>query len=193
MTVKLNYTDGNMTRTAGATFSLFRLRANALFDVDPLLASGTVSGFTELATLYRQYRVTHLEFEWTAINNENFPVIIGAFFSNVDVIAAVVSAEGALGTLENPFSTRAHCLSIASGMDRTTLVGKLPLSKVHGSALNYLADNDYSALVTGNPANLIFINFVMVSTVGANLATGISSSLVLRFTTEFFNRQTNAV
>jgi len=188
ITVKLNYTDGTMLRTSGATFLAFRLRANSLFDVDPLLGSGTISGFTEIAALYRQYRVTHCEFEWTAVNNQLQPVVVGALFSNIDVPTVVTTNEQALGALENPFSTRAHCLSAGGGMDRVTLVGKLPLGQVHGNELEYMASNDFSALVNANPAVILFLTFIVVDTTGAGLAQGISSSLVLRFTCQFFNR-----
>jgi hypothetical protein len=155
------------------------------------LVSGSISGFPELATLYREYKVHDLEFEWNVVNRESFPVVIGVVYSCYDLATQVTSAANALNTLENGFSTRGKIISGAGGMDRFCFRGKMGLAKLLGNALQYEGATDYASLVTGNPVNMLYINFIVVSTTGASLTNGIVQGLTLRYNTKLYNRQAN--
>jgi hypothetical protein len=189
---KLNFIDGNPLRfNALSNYVYWRYRANSVFDPDPLILTGGISGFTELAALYREYRVTHLEFEWNISNRESFPVMIGLAFTTLDVVGTITSGAAAFNLLENGYSTRGKILSAAGGQDRFTFKGKVSIADLFGNPEQYAGDNSYAANVTGDPARLLFANCVAVSTTGANMALGVSISMTLRYTTQFFNRQSN--
>lgn len=187
----VNYIDPSMLRTSLNSYNYFRFRANNLFDPDPLILSGQISGFQELATLYREYKVTDVEFEWNVVNRESFPVVIGVVYSTYDLATQVTSPAAALNTIENGFSTRAKILSAAGGMDRFCFKGKVKLAQLLGNPSQYDGDTDYGALVNAGPVYQLFVNFVVVSTTGASLTLGIVSGLTLRYSSKFFNRQNN--
>jgi hypothetical protein len=187
----MNYVDDSMTRSVAAAWLSFRFRANSVFDPDPLILTGGIAGFSELAQLYDFYRVTHLEFEWSVSNLEAFPVMVGAVFSNRDINSLISSTTAAHNALENGFTSKALIMSGAGGQDRLLVRGKLALSKLWGDEISYWADQDFASVVTTNPAKSLYINFIVTSGTGANLSNGISSSLKLRYTTEWFARATN--
>lgn len=191
MVVKQNFTSEIMVQTAGATFKLIRFRANSLFDPDPVLGGTSYAGYTALAVLYREYRVTHLEFEWNVSNLEAFPIIVGCFFSNTDLSGVIATNQAARDALENGFSTRPRQLSAFGGMDKEMLRGKLALGKLLGNMVEYMASSGYASLNNTNPALQLFINFVLISATGANLTNGVASNITLRATSEWFNRQFN--
>jgi len=189
---KLNYLDDDMLRTnAGGNFEVFRFRANSVFDPDPLILSGGIAGFSELAALYNYYRVTHLEFEWACTNNESFPVQIGCVFSNTDIAASIATQTQAHNALENGYSTQALLLSAKGGQDRILVKGKLDLASLWGNRENYLCENSFSALTNANPVQLLYINFIISTGTASLLANGVTSSLKLKFTTQFYSRITN--
>ncbi len=188
---RLNYIDSDMKRTAAAPFLCFRYRANSLYDPDPLVLSGAVSGFAELANLYKIYRVIHTGFEWTVSNNEDFPVIVGVVYSTSDLASSIASADDALNALENGYSSRSKLLSAKGGQDRLQIQGDLDLYKLVGNKQYFDASSEFGALTSANPTAILYINFIVVSTGGSNLTNGVSQGLQLRFTTKFYDRVTN--
>ncbi len=187
---RLNYIDNTMTLTDGASpFLVRRFRANSVFDPDFALGGGTVAGFTELAALYRLYRVKTLEFEWTCSNNEDFPVLVGAFYT--PIVFTVTSTDEALNCLENGYSTRGQLLSAKGGQDRITIRGSLDLHKLVGNRTVYNAAPEYGSLVSTSPSTVLFFSLIVVSTNGSNLTNGISTSCTLRYHTQLYDRVVN--
>ena len=57
----LRYVDSAYVRNnPGGNYLVYSFRINDLYDPDPLLLSGSISGFKEIMQFYAQYRVLHV-------------------------------------------------------------------------------------------------------------------------------------
>jgi len=190
MDVTLAYNDNTQSRFATAsTFAFFRMRANSVFDPDPLLATGGISGFLEWGSLYRKYLVTDVHVEWILSNLNAHPVNVVFCASTVDLAAAVASANAVSDLGELNFSVVRN-LSAAGGQDRATISKTINLAKLHGRFQQYLTDDDYSGFAgTGptNPAQMLFLNFGAWSNLP--LTSGIDCTLRIKYRVTWFERQ----
>lgn len=191
MDIKMNFTSEVGTLVSATTFLVRSFRANSLFDPDFLLGGTSFAGYTAISALYREYRVTHCEFEWSLTNLEATGTIVGVVFSTIALTSTVATIQQARDALENGFSTRARLVSPMGGMDKEMLRGKLPLWKLLGNQSEYMSDSSYSSLNNANPVSSLFINCILISTGGVNLTNGVSSAFTLRNTCQWFNRQNN--
>ncbi len=188
--ITLVYQDSSMTRfNSGATFAYYRMRANGLYDPDPLLATGGISGFLEWGSIYRKYVVTDVHYEWKVTNREVFPVNIVTAVGNVDLVAAVSSVNAAADIAELKYSSTA-VLSAAGGQDRAVINKTVHLPKVHGRPEQYLGDDNYSGFggaAPSNPNTLLYIHFAAYST--ANMAVGCDVVLRIKFRVTWYDVQ----
>ena len=75
------YRDNSYTRNnPGNNFLVYSLRINDLYDPDPLVLSGSISGFKEMMQFYQYYRVKFFSAAIQLFNNEAFPLMYGAVF-----------------------------------------------------------------------------------------------------------------
>ena len=73
---KLRYVDSAYVRNnPGNNFLIYSFRVNDLYDPDPLILSGSLSGFKELMQFYAQYRVLRITAAVTIVNIETFPLM----------------------------------------------------------------------------------------------------------------------
>jgi len=180
--VDLYYIDSVQTRNnAGNLISTWRYRVNSAFDPDPLLGTGAIPGFVEWAAFYDRYRVLDFMYDAQFSNLEAFPLQVVAAPSLLDLGANYASAVDIPGF---PYGTKS-LISTLGGQDRARLSGHLDLEKFEGSPTIY-TDNNYSGVVSGNPTNVRFMNFGLVS--DANLVHGVFISMKLGFRTLFYQR-----
>jgi len=185
--VTLAYTDSTLIRNnAGNKYLFFRLRANGLYDPDPLLLTGNVSGFSEYSNFFRRYLVTSVSLDWQVTNLEAFPITLVTTASTFDIASVITTPALVLDQAENPFFVERK-LSQAGGMDRARLVKTVRLDKLHGDPKTYMGSMTYSGLGLSNPTNLLFLNFMVAS--NSNLVNGIDSTLRIRFKVKWFERQ----
>jgi hypothetical protein len=184
-TVWLNYIDATIVRNnAGANYLVFLMRANSVYDPDPLLSTGGISGFAEWANFYSQYRVIDCQVSWTVCNKESFPVHVGFNLSSAPL--AVTTVAKAIDCLENGYSVGPVTISTSGGMDRVMLTKRINLSKLWGDTIQYKADDNWSASVISNPSFLIYIN--LIGYASSPFVNGIDSDLRLRFRVKFYSR-----
>jgi len=186
----LVYNDSTITRFNGASsFSFFRMRANSIFDPDPLLLTGGISGFTEWGGLYRKYLVTDVHIEWKVCNLNNVGVNLVFSASTVDVNGLITSNNTVADLAELPFSS-AVALSPTGGQDRAIITKTISLAKLHGRPEQYLTDDNYSGFLgsaASNPTNILFLNFGAFAS--ANMTSGIDSTLRIKYRVQLYERQ----
>jgi len=189
-TITMAYTDSILVRNnAGNKYLYFRLRANALYDPDPLLLTGGVSGFSEYGAFYRRYLVTQVCVDWQVTNLESFPITLVHNVTPVDLVTAVTSPNLVLDMAENVYSIEKK-LSQAGGMDRVRIIKTVNLATCHGNPMEYMASENYSGLggtAPANPTLLFYLNFAVAS--NTNLVNGIDSTLRIRFKVKWYERQ----
>ena len=78
MFVQLNYMDttSRVLAAAGNPFGYIRYFSNGMFDANPLILTSPIPGFTELASLYEQYRVHSIKVSLRFCNQETFPSVV---------------------------------------------------------------------------------------------------------------------
>ena len=74
----LRYCDSTYVRNnPGGNFLVYSFRINDLYDPDPIILSGSVSGFKELMQFYSYYRVLSVNIGVHITNNETFSIMYG--------------------------------------------------------------------------------------------------------------------
>jgi len=187
--VTLAYADNNINRNnAGSKYMYYRFRANSVYDPDPLLGSGAISGFSEYTNFYRRYLVTDIKVTWIVTNLESFPISLVMIPSTIDLATTVTDANDVLDNMENQWSVFRK-VSAAGGMDRAVIRKRYNLPAFHGLKKEYYDSMQYSGLGLANPPVMYFINFMAAST--TNFVNGIDSTLQIQYKVRWYERQNN--
>lgn len=188
---KLSYVDSTTARNnPGGSYLITGIRINDLYDPDPAILTGSISGFKEIMQFYKNYRAIHNEVEVTITNQENFPIIWGLYFSQDNILGLIPTAAAALNVLENGYTTGARTISSKGGMDRDTQVCHIPLSDLVGNSALYVGDTQYTGTISTSPAISLWCFLIIVSGTGAVLNNGIVFNSKYTYKTRFFNRIT---
>lgn len=185
----LAYQDGNTSRlSSGNPWNYFAMRANSVYDPDPLLASGGISGFSEWGAFYRTYRVLDVEIRWTVANvTGNQPISVFALLSSVATPATTYA--GLVNLSENSMATPVRTISQVGGMDRTTITARWSLWKLMGQ--QQLTDTSYTGFLgTGASNPAIIINIYFCAYTQTALTNPIFSDLKIYFKVQLTDRQT---
>lgn len=185
----LNYIDSAYVRNnPGNNFLVYSFRINDLYDPDPLILSGSVSGFKEIMQFYSYYRVLKTSVSFKIYNNENFAIIYGAIFSQQNLTGTLTTRDDAINALENDFSTRARLLSGKGGMDHEDINFEIQPWLLLGDKKQYDAEQSYAGLGLATPSIPLWLNFIVASPTGAALANGYTNSTTISMHSEFFGR-----
>lgn len=185
----LNYIDAAYTRNApGNNYLVYSFRINDLYDPDPLILSGSVSGFKEIMQFYSQYRVLKTSVSFKIFNNETFALLYGAVLSQSNLTGTIASRDDAINALENDFSTRARILSAKGGMDHEDINFEIQPWQLLGDKKQYMADINYAGLGLATPSIPLWLNFIVASPTGTALVNGYTNSTTISMHAEFFGR-----
>jgi len=173
------------------SFNYFSMRANSVFDPDPLLATGGISGFSEWGTFFRIYRVTAVQLRWEVINvPTNPPIVVGIVPSSTVPTAATRTTV--INLLENKFVSPIRSISVSGGMDRAVINYHLSLRQFVGNP-TVLTDRDYAGFMgssPGNPSQVIFLNFIAYCPSSSVLTVNVVSNLKITYFCNLSDRQT---
>lgn len=185
----LNYIDSGYVRNnGGANYLVYAFRANDLFDPDPLILSGSVSGFKELMQFYGLYRVIKTKIHMKITNNESFPLIYGYVFSQASLAGVVGSRDDAINALETNFSTRGRLISAKGGIDTDEIQSELSMSQLLGSKQQYNSEIGYAGVGQATPVIPLYINLIIASPNANLLPNGVTTALTFEYRAEFFGR-----
>jgi len=186
---RLNYNDDLTQKASGASYLVWRYRINDIYDPDPLVLTGSLTGYNELTAFYDNWRVEKVEVDLSVSNWEAFPLIVGAVFTTTDIVASIGSRTSALNYLENPHSTRGTVLSGKGGLDRLDKTLSLSVGSLMGNPKQYLAEIGYTGSTSSSPSLQYFVTMIVVAPSGTVLTNGVMQKCVVRYTTRFFNRK----
>lgn len=185
----LNYIDSSYVRNnPGNNYLVYSLRINDLYDPDPAILSGSVSGFKELMQFYSYYRVHSTHISLQIFNNESFAILYGLVFSQSNLTGTIANRDDAINALENDFSTRARILSAKGGMDHEDISVSINCSELLGNAVQYNADYNYIGQGLASPTIPLWVNFIVCSPTGTALTNGYTNATTVTFHSEFFGR-----
>lgn len=187
LTRSLRYADSAYVRNnPGGNYLVYSFRINDLYDPDPLILSGSVSGFKEIMQFYQFYRVQQVSILAHLTNNESFSLLYGGVFSQSNLTGVITSRDDAINALESTFSSRARILAAKGGMDRGTLMMKIKPQTILGDARQYNAEGNYAGVGLATPSIPLWFNFIVASPTGAALTNGYTNTTTITFTSEFF-------
>lgn len=186
----LTYVDAASVRNnPGASFLVYAMRLNDLFDPDPLILSGSVSNFAETMAFYANYRVWDLSFEWTVTNREAFALNVGCVLSQVNLTASIGNAAACQNAFENDFVTSIQTVAPKGGMDRVNFtVDKFQIYQLLGNKRQYLSEAAYSGVGLASPTSLLFANFICYAPDASLLGLGYTNNIRMQFASEFYGR-----
>jgi len=186
----LVYNDADLARSSvGSTFLGWRFKLNDIFDVDPLLATGSLAGFSQLAALYRFYTVTSVIVECEVANQDTFPVHIVMVPSDIDLLPFIPNRIAAVNAAENSRAVGPFVLAGITGMNRHRFRLRINLAKFSGKGSAYVDCQQYGALVNASPSRLMYVNFVVYTNGLVNFAQPLSVATKFRFTVLWNQKQ----
>lgn len=176
---KMKYADSILTNASGQII----MNLNSLFDPDRTGIGHQPYGYDNLATLFNRYRVISCGWRTNVCLNSTSPSI---------VLAAMPSNDGSIlwtsmgEMLENP---RAKYVTQNPGAPSVFLTGRSYLPALMGrSKAQYMADDNYQALVTANPSEQGLLYLQVFDNTGTPIPS-IRFNVVLEFTVEFFDQK----
>ena len=195
MVRKLAYMDPTFVLQGASPYLLREFRTNDVYDPDPLLGGGSVSGFPQLASIYNYWRVEDFRFRYELVNNEpSVPGLHGVILRDVQPSTVIASLAAAQNSLEIAPTTGPHMIGVTQGMSvyRSRWYNCAPPAIV-GNPANYFGDEAFVGGVAVSPANQTWLAFVLLSPIGGNLTNGSIITMYLEYTVRFFSlRENNA-
>lgn len=186
---RFNYIDSAYARNnPGNNYLVFSFRINDLYDPDPTILSGSISGLKEMMQFYQYYRVNHVNVSMKIFNNETFAILYGAVFSQSNLTGTISSRDDAINSLENDFSTRARLLSAKSGLDHEDIYFQIRPELLLGDKKQYEASNLYAGNGLASPSIPLWLNVIIASPTGTVLSNGIVTATTFTFSAKFFGR-----
>lgn len=188
--VTLRYKDTTLSRlnAGGANFSVFSLRLNDVYDPDPALSSGSITGFAQWAAFYNHYRVRSVTVRWQLGNFTAAPIYAYMLATTNNIVPATVF--GAIDLTESPLATKPRLLAPAGSYPNVAVMRKkFDLATVMGNKQEYYSNADFTGTATASPSSpltRIYLQFIAYSSVSWSQAT--NSDLELDYEVEFFGR-----
>jgi len=170
---------------AGFLNASIRYRPTNAFDIDPVLGSTAVPGFTELAGIYRQYRVNNFRARISCSSLETFPVQIWACPDNADPGVNTAAFQSFISNRDG----RVFFLGPATGNGiRTWRMPRTSVGSFGGTAPHTRITDAYSSLVSGGPTNNLFLAIGIVSG-SAVLVNGVDVTVSFDIEIDFYELQ----
>jgi hypothetical protein len=186
----LSFVDEEYQRASNPNqYMVYDIKINDLYDPNPLILSGSVTGFAEQMNFYEYYRVLNVEIDLEISNNENFGVLWGFVLSNIPLTGVIGDKFQALSYLENGFTTGANLLAAKGGSDRGKVKAHTPLWKILGNKRQYMADDNYVGKGLASPNIPLYFTLIVGSSTSGTLTNGVTTYLKFNFRTEFFQKK----
>lgn len=182
------YNDTSLIRNNLASQYIWFKMRSSLYDPDPLLLTGGITGFTEWGGIYRQYLIEAVTIEWRVSNLEAFPVSV-VFAPSLTDIGSVVSSRNAAADIGELRHSQVRSLSMAGGLDRTMIRARFNLASLVGNTTQFNSGlfSGNMGFAPSNPAFFVYFNFAAYS--ASNFSSGIESTLKLSFHTKLYSIQ----
>jgi len=178
----LIYNDPSINRTNASSNAMNWAYRSSAYDPDPLLGTGAIPGFVELANMYEQYLVRRITLNLKIGNQNTQNCQIGIWPSNVIQSNNSLTASEILEYSSNPGSIRDLIPVSNGGVVRYNMqaIG----TKLFGR--QFLTDENFAGSTSGNPTLMYGINIGICDGTGANFAFPVVLIASLTYQTEFF-------
>jgi len=156
------------------------------YDIDPLVGSTAMPGFTELGTLYRKYRVRSSTIRVSFNNEEAFGNLVYVCPTNTSFGANYANYQYFLSNIRS----KKNMTGAISGASRANLQASFTVAEF-GGVSDVLIDDAYAGFTAGgSPTNNIYWNIGNLGTIGA--VSGVFFSVDLQVVIDFYEVTTPA-
>lgn len=194
MTRALLFNEENLLlQDSSNSWAMKEWRISDVWDPDPALGGGSVSGFTELIAIYSEWVVERFATTFTVVNNEPaLPISFGLIFRDSRPSATITNFNSAVSALEVGPSFGPFSCGETTGMSR---FGPRKVPPIHpaailGNPIEYFADLDYHGHGSATPTDPMWMAFILYTHSGLNLTNGCFFTFLMRFTTRFYSKAT---
>lgn len=176
---KLKYNENFTMPAAVGGLQTYSFNLNSLFDPNRVAGGHQPYGFDQLATVYNRYRVISCSYTIKCISSTQ-TVNLVALPANQAVFPAFAGAA-----MESP---RAKFITQNPGGNLKTLWGRTYIPSLMGrNKSQYMADDNYQAQVTADPAELAVLNIFTQGINDSATDPACLLSITLEYTAEFFD------
>ncbi len=159
---RLDYTDQFDIVCTSGVLSVYTFNSNGLYDPDQTGTGHQPLGFDQYASQYNRYRVLKLDFQ---VSFGNPAVSYSSYRCTVaHVNGSTVPSNPAI--FEVPYSKQGVVSTYGPALQ---LRGSFNLTKLNSDPQKYRIDDRYSALVTGNPAEVMYMHLGIMPNASATI------------------------
>lgn len=154
--LRLKYIETTRTSFSGGVTSLIQVyKLNSAYDLSGTLGNTATPGFAEWKAFYNRYRVNMAVVKCTFSNVEDTPCYVGVW-SNAYPPSNVTNWTTLMESRGQKYS-KCHLLGASNGGGANkTLTLIVPMARIVGNRLKQKADDRYEALMTTDPASLVY-------------------------------------
>lgn len=157
----MHYVDDVKTGILGAlgtdgTYGAITYRANSVYDPSTYLGNVSVNGFTQMADIYRKYRVVGMKIKVFLTNASDEPCMVVVCPSTLDITGATpgYTYQTIQQLVDYPYA-KSMILSPAGGQDRAVITNYISVKKFAGHT-EAKFDDTYASLNNNNPITLLY-------------------------------------
>lgn len=183
--VHLQYVKQINLNNAGAGDVVSRLQWNGAFDIDPLFGSVSMPGYTNNVNFYDYYRVRSVKYTCTVSNLESFPIFCSMFMQNVD---SGTSDSSSYQHSALPHRIKWQMPQKASARDTQKRTMRMGADKLLGDHMAR-TDSTLRSTVVSNPTDLLWCGFVLETSPGNVLVSGVELLMEVTVLVQFFSTQ----
>jgi hypothetical protein len=163
----------------GSFTNIYTFNANGLFDPDQTGTGHQPLGYDQFTPDYNRYRVLKVHYDITFGNTATVGQATRCVVAFVN--GSTIPAFPAIFEIRNASNG-----TVGTGGDPLRLKGCFDLTKLNADPAKYRIDDRYSAVVTGNPVEVMYIHLAMFSTAGSPIRLGVR----LTYDVEFYDVET---
>jgi len=187
-TVTLRYQDATEQRFGGAnSYYCWAIKMTDVYDPDPLLATGGITGYAEMVAFYNSWIVEEFELEMRVTNRESYPLNVCVIPGPASLVAAITSIALAQDAFERPMAVKPYMLAAQGGMDGVTFKQKINVGRCLGDLRTYRDSGGYVGNVATSPPNNLYLNVVVIGVAMLAMNSGVFYSARYSYKTRFFN------
>lgn len=184
-----SYSDATYQRfNAGANYLVYAIRINDVYDPDPLILSGSVSGYKEKMQFYNFCKVNKFRALLTIANTEAFPLMYGIVFNRQNLVGVISNRDDAVNALETGVGTGTRMIAAKGGLDLERISCAIQPWKVLGNFPQYISNDDYACQIATSPAKQLFMHIIIASPSGVNIANGVIGALICHYDCLLYDR-----
>lgn len=190
-----NFPDITILQNGAASFVLFELQINALYDIYASTGGPKVTNFEAAALVYQNYQALTMGMKLDCANHESYAIDVSVIFRDKQPSVDITTWLAARQAFSVGIGFKPRLLGSTSSMNRTVFSipqrsGGQPLSlaSLLGQPQQYISDISWTSDATTIPAQRVWMAIIVTSpSATTNLPNGLQIDLTLNWVARWFS------